>query len=72
MRHCFRKISHGLITSVEEPSVDAGALAGERNQHRGGDHLPRLATGEKVDRPRGVARIRRGKIALQRGNLCVS
>ncbi len=71
MRYRLRKIADGLVASVEKPVVDSGALAGETDQHRSGHHLSRLAAGKKVNRPRGVARIRRGKIALQRRDLRV-
>ena len=63
------EIAHGLVAGLEQPVVDGRQRAGGAAQQRGGQHLARLAAGQKVHRPGGVGRRRVGEVALQRRHL---
>ena len=62
------QVADRLVALLEQPVVDAGALAGERAQQAGRNDLARLAAGQKIDRPRRIGGVGQGQVGAQRAH----
>jgi hypothetical protein len=67
----FGQVADRVIAFVEQPVVQRCPLDRVLAQQPGRHRLPRLAAGQKVDRPGGIGRTGACEIGLQRGQLAV-